>query len=88
MWPWIRKVVGKEDYYYIDISIMEIFTPRLPALTFKKLSEKTGFEYVKDHNGRMKIRCDREELVWFIITGEAAAAAAAATDPVGAKDKN
>jgi hypothetical protein len=52
---------------------MEIFSYRLPALTFKKLSEKTGFDYIKDHYGRMKIGCYREQFNDF-ITGNSTSA--------------
>jgi hypothetical protein len=69
LWPWIRKHGtdgGVNGDYYIDTSIMEIFSYRLPNLTFKKLSEITQFDYIKDRWGKNKIRCSTAKFTDFI----------------------
>jgi hypothetical protein len=72
LWPWIRKQQetngngNKNGDFYIDTSIMEIFSYRLPNLTFKKLSEITQFEYTKDRWGKNLIRCSKAKLMDFI----------------------
>lgn len=68
LWSWIRKI--KEDgKYYIDGSILELFTHRLPELALKKLGEKMGLEYSQDTNGRRVLICSKAEITKF-ITGE------------------
>lgn len=66
IWPWIRKVRGKDEKYHINSSILELFSHRLSDLTLKKLAEKTGLKYVKDCYGRAKILCTKKELDDFI----------------------
>jgi hypothetical protein len=69
-WPWIRKISGSESRYYINTSVMELFSSRLPDLTFKKLAEKTCFKYVKDWEGRAKLECTKKQLDDFIVGTE------------------
>jgi hypothetical protein len=66
LWPWIRRIRGTEPKYYINTSVLEIFTYRLPDLTLKKLAEKTRLKYVKDTEGRAKLLCTEAQLVSFI----------------------
>jgi hypothetical protein len=66
VWPWIRKLQGEGEKYHINSSVMELFSIRLPDLTLKKLAEKTGFQYVKDGEGRAKILCTKKQLDDFI----------------------
>lgn len=69
LWPWLRKAErpreGEHDRYYIDSSIMMIFSHKLPDLTLKKLSEITGFEYTSI-NGKKKILCTKRGLDDFL----------------------
>jgi hypothetical protein len=76
-WPWIRELknINKLEKgqsitkYYIDTSIIEIFKDRLPNLTLKTLSEKTGFEYTQDRAGRAKLKCTKKQFVDFVNKG-------------------
>ena len=66
VWPWIRKIRGSGNKYYINASVLELFSYRLPDLTLKKLAEKTGFEYVTDTKGKRKIRCSKAQFDNFL----------------------
>ena len=67
VWPWIRKVRSTDEKYYINSSILELFSYRLPDLTLKKLAEKAGFKYITDTEGKKKILCTKKELDDFIV---------------------
>ena len=70
LWPWIREGKGKSSgYYFINASILELFTYRMPDLTLKKLAEKTGFEYTSA-DGKKKIKCTKAQLDNFIDLDE------------------
>lgn len=70
LWSWIRKlkvVDSQEEIYHIDSSILEIFNLRLPDLTLTRLGEKMGFKPVKDHKGRLVLRCSQTQLIKAIV---------------------
>jgi len=77
IWPWIQKVGNSsgsssnsnDEAYYILSSILELFSSRLPDLTLKKFAEKTGFAYVKGHDGKARVRCTKKMLDEFIGGG-------------------
>ena len=52
LWSWLRKKklqLGEtEQKYYIEASILELFSRRLPNLGIKKLGEKTGLKYSQE----------------------------------------
>ena len=71
VWPWIRQLSPHERQagvfeLAIDTSIMDVFSWRLPNLTFKKLAEKMGFTHERDHYGRNRILCSRKAFMDFI----------------------
>jgi len=70
LWPWIRKIRGAQQKYYINSSVLEIFSYRLPDLTMKKLAEITGFKYLTDAEGKRKILCTEKELDDFLAVEE------------------
>ena len=49
LWSWTRRT--KEGKYYIDGSVLELFSHRLPDLTLKKLGEKMDLRYSQDTHG-------------------------------------
>jgi hypothetical protein len=67
LWSWIRKT-KEEENHYIDGSILELFSHRLPDLTLKKLGEKMCLKYSKDSsaNGRYVLICSAAEIIEFI----------------------
>lgn len=72
LWSWFRKKshrLGDNniEMYYIDASILELFSKRLPNLDLKKLGEKMGFEYKQKKGGTRVLRCTKEQLVEFIV---------------------
>ena len=72
VWSWIKKLerTGNEPRYYIYGSIMELFSQRLPDLTFKKLAEKMGLQYVSAE-GKRRILCTKAQPDDFLVNGEA-----------------
>jgi len=70
LFGWLRKkklALGEmHQKYYIDASILELFSKRLPNLDIKKLAEKTGFKYTQEWGGRRSLICSSDELVNFI----------------------
>lgn len=63
--PKVEKLVRIQEYY-IDASILELFSKRLPQLDIKKLGEKTGFAYSQRRGGMRVLKCTKEELIDFI----------------------
>ncbi|MDQ6668639.1 MAG: hypothetical protein M3Y53_10510 [Thermoproteota archaeon] len=74
LWPWLRKkkiqFAEVEQKYYIDGSILELFSRRLPNLDIKKLGEKTGLKYSQEWGGRRVFICTKKELTNFIEGNE------------------
>jgi hypothetical protein len=66
LWSWIRNLKNETGYYYIDTSVLELFTYRLPDLTFKKFAEKIGMNTSLDRNGRTVIKCSKADIMKFI----------------------
>ena len=65
LWSWIRKT-KEEGKFYVDGSVLELFTYRLPDLTLKKLGEKMNVKYSQDTYGRRVLVCSRVEIINFI----------------------
>ena len=70
LWSWLRRKNLKLgewlQEYYIDTSILELFSKRLPQLDLKKLAEKTGFTYSQRKGGMRVLKCAKHELIDFI----------------------
>lgn len=69
-WPWVCQLLDKEKeehILHIDRSVLRLFKSELPDLTLKKLSEITGFDYVKNKKGNMRIACTKKRFSDFIV---------------------
>jgi hypothetical protein len=70
LWSWLRKKrlgLGETlQEYYIDASILELFSRRLPNLDIQKLGAKTGFKYTQKHGGVRLLKCTKTQLIEFI----------------------
>jgi hypothetical protein len=72
LWSWIRKT--KKGDYYIDGSIIELFSFRMPDLTLKKLGEKMGpgvkYTQSRGSSGGRVLACSAAEITNFITGSE------------------
>lgn len=70
LWSWLRKKQVKLgetiQEYYIDASILELFSRRLPNLDIQKLGAKTGFKYTQKHGGVRLLKCTKTQLIDFV----------------------
>jgi hypothetical protein len=70
LWPWIRINKHNREEYFIDTSVLDLFSNRLPNLDLKKLGQKMQLEYQQKKGGGRILKCTRSKLIKFIVEDE------------------